>query len=148
MSARPKPTQSEFLDEDLSLLNPSVEAPAIRLADLKNDPSWRPSLGNLDPLGRLGRLEPLAFARHLITFSLRNAGRRYEPEVLQNGHADRIPVEAVEKSTDNSSARIGSSKFRAPCGAATTTAAPFLQSSAVPPASRRSPEYGTKIHYP
>jgi hypothetical protein len=32
-------------------------------------------------------------------------GRRYEPEVLQNGHADRIPVEAVEKSTDNSSAR-------------------------------------------
>jgi hypothetical protein len=70
MSARPKPTQSEFLDEDLSLLNPSVEAPAIRLADLKNDPSWRPSLGNLDPLGRLGRLEPLAFAPYLITFSI------------------------------------------------------------------------------
>ncbi len=70
MSARLKPTQSEFLDEDLSLLNPSVEAPAIRLADLKNDPSGRPSLGNLDPLGRLGRLEPLAFARYLITFSI------------------------------------------------------------------------------
>jgi len=70
MSARLKPTQSEFLDEDLSLLNPSVEAPAIRLADLKNDPSGRPSLGNLDPLGRLGRLDPLAFARYLITFSI------------------------------------------------------------------------------
>src|SRR5258707_14870408 len=70
MSARLKPTQSEFLDEDLSLLNPSVGAPAIRLADLKNDPSGRPSLGNLDPLGRLGRLEPLAFARYLITFSI------------------------------------------------------------------------------
>jgi hypothetical protein len=67
MSARLKPTQSEFLDEDLSLLNPSVEAPAIRLADLKNDPSGRPSLGNLD---RLGRLDPLAFARYLITFSI------------------------------------------------------------------------------
>src|SRR5258708_1103658 len=67
MSARLKPTQSEFLDEDLSLLNPSVEAPAIRLADLKNDPSGRPSLGNLD---RLGRLEPLPFPRYLITFSI------------------------------------------------------------------------------
>ncbi len=72
MSARPRPTQSELLDEDSSLLNPSVEAPAIRLADLKNDkfPSRRPSLGNLDPLGRLGRLDPLAFARYLVTFSI------------------------------------------------------------------------------
>jgi hypothetical protein len=72
MSARPRPTQSELLDEESLLLNPSVEAPAIRLADLKNDefPSGRPSLGNLDPLGRLGRLEPLAFARYLITFSI------------------------------------------------------------------------------
>jgi hypothetical protein len=67
MSARLKPTQSECLDEDLSLLNPSVGAPAIRLADLKNDPSGRPSLGNLDPLGRL---DPLAFARYLIMFSI------------------------------------------------------------------------------
>jgi hypothetical protein len=72
MSARPRPTQSELLDEDSLLLNPSVEAPAIRLADLKNDefPSGRPALGNLDPLGRLGRLDPLAFARYLITFSI------------------------------------------------------------------------------
>jgi hypothetical protein len=52
------------------LVQPSVEAPAIRLADLKNDPTGRSSLGNLDPLGRLGRLEPLAFARYLITFSI------------------------------------------------------------------------------
>src|SRR2546427_511092 len=29
MSARPRPTQSELLDEDLSFLNPSVKAPAI-----------------------------------------------------------------------------------------------------------------------
>src|SRR5258705_8994701 len=33
-------------------------------------PSGRPSLSNLDPLGSLGRLEPLAFARYLITFSI------------------------------------------------------------------------------
>ncbi len=60
MSARPKSTQSEF-DEDSLHLKPSVEARAIRLADIKNDqlPSGRPSLGNLDPLGRLGRLDPL-----------------------------------------------------------------------------------------
>ncbi len=71
MSARPRPTQSELLEDSLPL-NPSVEAPAIRLADLKNDqfPSGRPSLSNLDPLGSLGRLEPLAFARYLITFSI------------------------------------------------------------------------------
>ena len=72
MNARPRPTQSEFLDEDTVPLKASVEAPAIRLADLKNDqfPSWRPSLGDLDPLGRLGRLDPLVFARYLIAFSI------------------------------------------------------------------------------
>jgi hypothetical protein len=72
MSARPRPMQSECLDEDPVSLKASAEAPAIRLADLKNDqfPSWRPSLGDLDPLGRLGRLDPLAFARYLITFSI------------------------------------------------------------------------------
>jgi hypothetical protein len=72
MSARLRPTQSEFLDEDPVPLKTSVETPAIRLADLKNEqfPSWRPSLGDLDPLGKLGRLDPLAFARYLITFSI------------------------------------------------------------------------------
>src|SRR5260221_10464821 len=76
MNARPRPTQSKFLDEDTVPLKASVEAPAIRLADLKNDqfPSWRPSVGDLDPLGRLGRLDPLAFARYLITFSIGVAG--------------------------------------------------------------------------
>src|SRR6266446_2292547 len=71
MSARPRPARSEFLEDSLPL-KPSVEAPPIRLADLKNDqfPGGRPSLGSLDPLGRLGRLEPLAFARYLITFSV------------------------------------------------------------------------------
>src|SRR5258708_5332540 len=50
----------------------AAEPGPIRLADLRNDqlPSGRLSLGNLDPLGRLGRLEPLAFARYLITFSI------------------------------------------------------------------------------
>ena len=71
MSARPKPAQSEFLDDSLPVKLSAEPAP-IRLADLKNDqlPSGRLSLGNLDPLGRLGRLEPLAFARYLITFSI------------------------------------------------------------------------------
>ena len=71
MSARPKPAQSEFLDDSLPVKLSGEPAP-IRLADLKNDqlPSGRLSLGNLDPLGSLGRLEPLAFARYLITFSI------------------------------------------------------------------------------
>src|SRR5712672_943390 len=71
MSARPKPAQSEFLDDSLPVKLSAEPAP-IRLADLRNDqlPSGRLSLGNLDPLGRLGRLEPLAFARYLITFSI------------------------------------------------------------------------------
>jgi hypothetical protein len=69
MSARLKPTQSELV-EDTLLVKASVEVPAIRLADLKNNPTGRSSLGNVDPLGRLGRLEPLAFARYLITFSI------------------------------------------------------------------------------
>src|SRR5260370_41035312 len=71
MSARPKPTRSEFLDDSLPVKLSGEPAP-IRLADLRNDqlPSGRLSLGNLDPLGRLGRLEPLAFARYLITFSI------------------------------------------------------------------------------
>ena len=71
MSARPKPAQSEFLDDSLPVKLSAEPAP-IRLADLRNDqlPSGRLSLGNLDPLGGLGRLEPLAFARYLITFSI------------------------------------------------------------------------------
>src|SRR6266851_8824916 len=71
MSAKPKPAQSEFFEDSLPV-KPSAETPPIRLADLRNDqlPSGRLSLGNLDPLGRLGRLEPLAFARYLITFSI------------------------------------------------------------------------------
>jgi hypothetical protein len=71
MSVRRKPTQSEFFEDSL-LLKPSVDVPAIRLLDLKNDqfPSARHQFGNLNPLGSFGRLEPLAFARYLITFSL------------------------------------------------------------------------------
>src|SRR5260370_19865894 len=71
MSAKPKPAQSEFFEDSLPV-RPSAETPPIRLADLKNDqfPSGRPSLSHLDPLGRLGRLEPLVFARSLITFSI------------------------------------------------------------------------------
>jgi hypothetical protein len=71
MSARPRPTQSAFFADTLPP-EPSVEAPAIRSADLKNDqmPSWQRLLASLDPLSRLGRLKPLAFARPLITFSI------------------------------------------------------------------------------
>src|SRR5258708_20879315 len=71
MNARPRPTQSQFF-EDSSLLKPSAEAPAIRLID-DQFPSWQPSVGKLVPLDRvskLGRLEPPAFARYLITFSI------------------------------------------------------------------------------
>src|SRR5262249_5139311 len=58
MIARPRQAQPEFPENPLPL-KPSVEAPAIRLTDLKNDqfPSGRPSRSNLDPLGGLGRLE-------------------------------------------------------------------------------------------
>jgi hypothetical protein len=71
MNARPEPTQSEFVADSWQV-KPSVDPPAIRLADLKNDlfRSGRPSLANLDPLGSLGRLDPLTFARYLITFSV------------------------------------------------------------------------------
>ena len=71
MSARPRPMQSELIADPL-LLKPPIDPPAIRLADLKNDrfPSGRSSIGNLDPLALLGRLDPLAFARYLITFSI------------------------------------------------------------------------------
>jgi hypothetical protein len=71
MNARPKPRQCEFV-EDAWPVRPSIDPPAIRLADLKNDQlrSGRPSPGNPDPLGRLGRLDPLTFARYLITFSV------------------------------------------------------------------------------
>jgi len=107
MSARPRPTQSELLDEDLSFLNPSVETPAIRLADLKKDqfPSGRPSLGNLDPLGRLGRLDPLAFARYLITFSAIGVFRHHLHGVgavgLEDAHRpSRADAMAVKKHKD------------------------------------------------
>jgi hypothetical protein len=70
MSARPKLRQSEFV-EDSWLGRPSVDPPAIRLADLKDQfCSGRPSSGSPDPLGRLGRLDPLVFARYLTTFSI------------------------------------------------------------------------------
>src|SRR5712671_708417 len=60
MSAMPSPAQSGFSEGSLPV-KPSVEAPAIRPADLKNDrsPKRRRSLG---------MRAPLAFARFLITF--------------------------------------------------------------------------------
>jgi hypothetical protein len=60
MSVMPSPAQSEFSEGSLPV-KPSVEAPVIRPADLKNDrsPKRRQSLG--------ARV-PLAIARFLITF--------------------------------------------------------------------------------
>ncbi len=60
MNTMPSHTQSEFFAASL-LVKPSVEAPAVRPADLKNDQfpnrwSW------------LGKLDPLAFTRYLIAF--------------------------------------------------------------------------------
>jgi hypothetical protein len=71
MNVRPKPTQSEFA-ADARPGKPPVDPPAIRLSDMKNElfRSGRTSLGSLDPLGSLGRLHPLAFARYLLTFSV------------------------------------------------------------------------------
>jgi hypothetical protein len=62
MSAMPSPTQSEFSEGSLPV-KPSVEAPVIRPADLKNDrsPKRRQSLA--------ARV-PLAIARFLITFGV------------------------------------------------------------------------------
>ena len=60
MSAMPSPAQSEFSEGSLPV-KPSVEAPAIRPADLQNDrsPKRRQSLG---------MRVPLAITRFLITF--------------------------------------------------------------------------------
>jgi hypothetical protein len=62
MSATPNPTQSEFY-AGLLPVEPSVEAPAVRPADLKNDPfpNGRPSLSK-----RASR----ALARFVITFCI------------------------------------------------------------------------------
>jgi hypothetical protein len=60
MSAMPSPAQSEFSEGSLPV-KPSVEAPAIRPADLKNDRS-------LKRRQSLGMRVPLAIARFLITF--------------------------------------------------------------------------------
>jgi hypothetical protein len=72
MSVMPRPTQSGFFEDSL-LLKPSVEAPATRPANLKNDrfQNGRPPPGRLALLGTLAllsRLDPLAFARYLIAF--------------------------------------------------------------------------------
>jgi hypothetical protein len=102
MSARPKPAQSEFV-EDSPLLKPPREAPAIRLADLKNDwlPNGRPA--NPDPLGRLGRLEPLAFARYLITFSV---GVAAALAWLSYGNATREAAQLKAISLDHDALRL------------------------------------------
>src|SRR5260370_29215785 len=70
MSVMRRPAQTEFVENSL-LLKRSVDPPPIRQDDFTNDHlSGRPALGNLDPLGRLGKLAPLAFALYLITFSV------------------------------------------------------------------------------
>jgi hypothetical protein len=122
MSARPRPTQSEFLED-----KPSVGPPAIRLAELNNDrfPSGQPSLGNLDPLGRLGnldplgrlgRLEPLAFARYLIPFSIgvavALAWQSYSNETREAALLKAISVDrdAVRQSLDRIATSVATSQ--------------------------------------
>jgi hypothetical protein len=117
MSARPKPKQSEF-GEDSPLFKPPGEAPAIRLADLKNDqlPSDRPSRGNRDPLGRLGRLDPLAFARYLITLSVGAAvalaWQSYGDASKEAAHLKAISLdrEALGQSIDRLATSIATSQ--------------------------------------
>jgi hypothetical protein len=117
MSSRPSPTQSQFFENPL-LLDRSVDPPPIRLADLKNDrfPSWRPSLDNLDPLALLSRLEPLAFARYLITFLI---GAAVALAWQSHGSATReaaslkaisLDREAVQQSIDRLAITVASSQ--------------------------------------
>ncbi len=98
MSARPRPTPSEFLKDTLPL-KPSVETPAIRVADLKNDQlrSGRSSLGDIDLLGRLGKMEPLALARYLIGFSI---GVAIALAWQSYGGAGREPIAPATTSPD------------------------------------------------
>ncbi len=117
MSARPRQAQSEFLEDSLPF-KPSVEAPAIRLTDLKNDQiqSGRPSLANLDPLASLGRLEPLVFARYLITFSIgvavALAWQSYSNATREAASFKAVSLErdAVRQSLDRIASSVASSQ--------------------------------------
>jgi hypothetical protein len=112
MSRIPSPNQSEFFEDSF---DQSVDAPPIRLADLKKDgfPSWRPSLNNLDPLALFSGLEPIAFARYLITFSIgaavalawqSHSGASREVDSLKT--ALSLDHDAVRQSIDRIATRI------------------------------------------
>jgi len=58
MNTMPSSTQSEFFAASL-LVKPSVEAPVVRPADLKNDQF-------LNGWSWLGKLDPLAFTRYMM----------------------------------------------------------------------------------
>jgi len=89
MSVMRRPAQSEFVENSL-LFKPSVDPPPIRPADLKNDPS----VGNLDPRSRLGKLDPLTFARYLITFSI-GAGVAFAWQAYGNTTREIASLKAV-----------------------------------------------------
>src|SRR5262245_55731740 len=118
MSARPSIMQSECLDDNPLSLKAAAEVSAIRLSDLKNDqyPSWRPSLGDLDPLGRLGRLDPLTFARYLITFSIgvgvALAWQSYGNATREGASFKAISLErdAIRQSLDRIAASVATSQ--------------------------------------
>jgi hypothetical protein len=88
------------------------------LAYLKNDqlPSVRSSLGNLDPLGSLGRLDPLAFARYLITFSIglavALAWQSYGDATREAAALKAISLDrdALRQSLDRIAASVGASQ--------------------------------------
>ncbi len=104
MSARPRPTPSEFLKDTLPL-KPAVETPAIRVADLKNDQlrSGRSSLGDLD-LYLIGFSIGVAIA--LAWQSYGGAGREpIAPATTspdqQQFNAMSVNLDAVRRSVDS-----------------------------------------------
>ena len=116
MSPIPSATQSEFFEDSL-LLDRSVDPPPTRLADLKDDrfPSGRLSLSDLDPLALLGRLEPLAFARYLITFSVGAAVALAWPHGSATREAASLKAisldrDAVQQSIDRLATTVASSQ--------------------------------------
>jgi predicted metal-dependent hydrolase len=111
MGRIPSPNQSEFFEDSF---DQSVDSPPIRIADRTNDgfPSWRPSLNNLDPLALFSGLEPIAFARYLITFLIGAAvalawqSHSFASREVDSLKALSLDHDAVQQSIDRIATRI------------------------------------------